>query len=102
MEGIKTLPREPWRGSMICGYQVSSGGWGRPMEFCAERKADGLPMCEAHFDEVMAEYGHVQMAPGNALGAPRWALRLLWEPHEGDSPIEPSAEEMERYAPLFA
>jgi hypothetical protein len=59
---------------MICGWQI-----GFQLKYCAERKADGLPMCEEHFDEVMAEYGSVHMAPGNALGAPQWAMRLLWE-----------------------
>jgi hypothetical protein len=86
---------------MICGYQISSGGWGRPMAFCAERKADNLPMCEAHFDDVMAEYGQVHMAPGNALGAPQWAMRLLWEGVNPAVPVEATAEELERYAPIL-
>lgn len=101
MESIKTLPREPWRGSQICGVQVCYGGWGRPMAWCAERKADGLPMCEPHFDEVMADYGRVVMAPGNALGGPQWAVRLLWEPMEGDVPEEASAAEVALYAPAL-
>jgi hypothetical protein len=86
---------------MICGWQVAFGDWAHPMAFCAERKADGLPMCEEHFDDHMDEYGHVAMAPGNALGAPQWALRLLWEGDDPDMPEEASAEEMALYAPLF-
>lgn len=92
-----TLPREPWRGSMICGCQLSSGGWDRPMAFCARRKADGLACCEACYDDIYAEYGEVRFAPGNALGERHWALRLLWEPSEGTDPIEASAEEIALY-----
>jgi len=89
---VKTLPREPWRGSMICGWQIRYG------TYCAARKADGLPMCEEHYQDVLDEYGEVRMAPGNAVGAPQWAVRLLWEPMEGDEPVEPSYDEMVRYA----
>lgn len=102
MQGNRTLPREPWRGSMICGFQVCYGSWSRSMTFCAERKANGLPMCEEHFNAVLDEYGVVEMAPGNALGAPQWAVRLLWEPAEGETPIEASAEELARYAGILA
>lgn len=92
----RILPREPWRGSMICGHQI---GYGLPHSiFCGERKGDRLPMCEEHFQEVLDEYGHVRMAPGNALGAPQWAVRLLWEGDDPDVPVEASAEEMARYA----
>lgn len=86
---------------MICGWQISSGGWGRPMEFCAERKADGLPMCQEHYDDCMDEYGDVHMAPGNAVGESHWATRLLWEGEEPDVPIEASADEMALYAPIL-
>jgi hypothetical protein len=85
---------------MICGNQLAYGLPGD--RYCAERKADGLPMCEECFDATMAEYGHVAMAPGNALGAPQWAVRLLWEPTEGERPIEASAEELARYAGILA
>lgn len=94
----RTLPREPFRGSMICGWQISSGGWSRPMAFCAERKGEDMPLCETHYWEVFAEYGEVHMAPGNALGAPELAVRLLWEPMDGDVPEEASYEDMARYA----
>lgn len=98
----RTLPREPWRGSQICGYQVCYGGWHRPMAWCAERKGDGLLYCEEHMDDCIAEYGHVTVAPGNVLGAPQWAVRLLWEPMDGDVPIEASADELARYAGILA
>jgi hypothetical protein len=86
---------------MICGEQISCGGWGRPMAFCAARKAQDLPMCEEHFDAMMAEYGHVAMASGNAVGDSATAVRLLWEPEAGDIPLEASAEEMALYAPIL-
>lgn len=92
----RTLPREPWRGSMICGWQN-----GFRLEYCAERKADGLPMCQAHYDDCMDEYGEVRMAPGNAVGESHWAIRLLWEPMEGEEPIEASAEEVAAYAAIL-
>lgn len=89
----KTLPREPWRGSMICGWQN-----GFRLEYCGERKAQGLPMCREHYDSVMDEYGDVLMAPGNALGHSKWAVRLLWEGEDPDVPVEASYEEMTAYA----
>lgn len=99
MESTRTLPREPWRGSMICGNQLAYGLPGS--RFCAERKADGLPMCEACFDDTMEEYGHVVMAPGNAVGGSQWAVRLLWEGEDPDVPVEASADELALYAPLL-
>lgn len=83
---------------MICGWQISSGGWTAPMAFCGERKGDGYPLCLEHYDDCMDEYGEVRMAPGNALGSPQWAVRLLWEPEDGDTPVEPTYEETIRYA----
>jgi hypothetical protein len=97
----RTLPREPWRGSMICGWQVAFGDWAHPMAFCALRKADGAYACQAHWDEMIEDGESLDFAPGNAVGEPHWAMRLLWEPTEGEEPIEASAEEMALYAPLF-
>jgi hypothetical protein len=98
-QAIKTLPREPWRGSMICGWQTS---YGMPRDtFCAQRKADDLPMCEQHFMDVMDEYGMLRMAPGVALGASRLRVRLLWEPEDGAVPVEASAGEIARYAGIL-
>lgn len=94
---MRTLPREPWRGSQICGHQVEYTTWTTRAAYCGERKADGIPYCEEHFFQVEMECGQVVMAPGNALGAPQWAVRLLWEPWDGGSPIEPSYAEMSLY-----
>jgi hypothetical protein len=101
VNGTKALPREPWRGSMICGYQVAFGDWTHAPAWCAERKADGSPVCEGHHEQLLAEDGEVRMACDVALGAPQWALRLLWEPEEGSDPAEPSYEEMALYAPVL-
>lgn len=95
----RTLPREPWRGSMICGYQTAYGmPWDR---YCAERKGEGLPMCEEHFAQTVEEYGVFQTPPGVALGASRWAMRLLWEGVNPAVPVEATAEELELYAPIL-
>jgi hypothetical protein len=72
---MRTLPREPWRGSMICGWQTSSGGWSRPMEFCGNRKGDGLYVCPEHWQELI-EYGDVHFADGNAYGESHIRVRL--------------------------
>jgi hypothetical protein len=86
---------------MICGYQVACGGWDRPMAFCAERKGDGLPLCAEHYEDVLAEYGEVRMAPGNALGERHWQTRLLWEGDDPAEPAEASAEEIALYAAIL-
>lgn len=64
---------EPSRKGQLCGWQTAYGmPW---MEFCARRKAVGLYFCQEHHDDVMAEYGEVRMAPGNAVGLPRLPRR---------------------------
>ncbi|MFH8483020.1 hypothetical protein [Streptomyces sp. NPDC018055] len=88
--------REPWRGGQYCGHQTAYGMPGS--EFCADRKAPGLPMCQQHHDETAEEYGAVRMAPGNALGDPTVPLVLLWEPMEDDVPVRPTAGEFATYA----
>lgn len=89
-----TLPREPWRGSMICGHQTACG----MPAYCSARKGDDLPMCAEHYYETLDTYGQVRMAPGNALGAPELATRLLWEGEDASIPVEASYEEMSLYA----
>lgn len=96
---MRTLPREPWRGSMICGWQISYGMPGST--FCAERKANGLTLCQEHWDELIEDGESTAFAPGNAVGESHWQIRLLWEPYEGDDPIEASADEMARYAGIL-
>ena len=81
---------------MICGYQASADA------FCARRKTHGLPCCAQHYESILAEYGEVRFAPGNALGEAHWATRLLWEPCEGSTPVEPSADEVARYAGILS
>lgn len=95
----RTLPREPWRGSMICGMQISYGMPGST--FCAERKADGAYACQAHWNEMIEDGESLVFAPGNAIGESHWAIRLLWEPMEGEEPIEASAEEVAAYAAIL-
>lgn len=94
----KTLPREPWRGSQICGRQITCAR--TYDEFCAARKADGLPMCEEHW-EYESEDGPVLMAPGNALGDLSVPVRLLWEPMDDLLPVVPTDEELARYAGIL-
>ncbi|MFJ4902942.1 hypothetical protein [Streptomyces sp. NPDC088727] len=88
--------REPWRGGQYCGHQTAYGMPGS--EFCADRKASGLAMCQQHHDDTADESGAVHMAPGNALGDPTAPLALLWEPMEGDTPVRPTAGEYATYA----
>jgi len=94
---MRTLPREPWRGSQICGWQIA---YGMPRsEFCAERKAEGLVWCAEHHQDAMEDYGTRYHVPDDvARGDHKRPVRLLWEPYEDDQPIEPSYEEMTRYA----
>lgn len=51
-----TLPREPWRGGQICGWQTA---YGLPWSiFCGEFKETGSPLCEEHdYLERMDGYG---------------------------------------------
>lgn len=95
----RTLPREPWRGSMICGWQVAYGVPGDT--FCAERKGDGLCTCPGHWDELLEDGQDMEFAEGNAYGERHIRIRLLWEPYEGAAPIEATPEEIARYAAIL-
>jgi hypothetical protein len=98
----RTLPKEPWRQSMICGWQVAFGDWTHGPAWCAGRKANGEHFCQSHHWQALGEYGaDYTVAPGNALGAPELAVRLLWEGEEPGTPVEASAEEMARYAAIL-
>lgn len=91
-----TLPREPFRGGQICGWQIEYGT-GRTLH-CGERKMDGCFHCPEHEADIRAQYGAgYRMAPGNALGDLSQSVQLLWEPCEGDVPEEPSADERAAY-----
>lgn len=96
----RTLPREPWRGSMICGWQIA---YGLPRDvFCGEPKAPGRPFCAEHAQMAEEDFGPGYSIPGDvALGAPHWATRLLWEGDDPDVPVEPTGEETAAYAALY-
>lgn len=120
---MKTLPREPWRGGQICGWQI---GYGLPWSiFCGELKEFGSPWCTEHdAEERFDNYGVLpKVAEGNALGVElhireksfrlrqngvesNWPIDMLelsrrtfgftlsWEPYEGDTPIPATEEEI--------
>lgn len=99
-----TLPREPWRGSQICGYQTA---YGLPWSiFCGEFKKLNSPVCEVHDRELREDnYGVLpKFAPGNALGLAAYRrttmpymFQLAWEPYEGVTPVEPTEAELRAY-----
>lgn len=97
----KTLPREPWRGSMICGEQTEYGVIPGRMVFCGNRKGHGLYLCDEHWDDLVADGACMRFAPGNALGDSSIAVRLLWEPMDGDMPVEATPEEIARHAAIL-
>lgn len=116
-----TLPREPWRGGQICGYQEEYGVVPGRSVFCGEYKVPGLYFCQHHHDWVAMD-GPIRMAPGNAVGLEiRWGgfhyivhrngkmiafcasrgvlekkygFTLSWEPWEGNTPDDPTTEEL--------
>jgi hypothetical protein len=71
------------------------------MAFCAARKDDGVYLCEEHWDELIEDGESTRFAPGNAVGDPEVALRLLWEQWEGDMPVEPTPEEIALYGAIL-
>lgn len=119
---MKTLPREPWRGGQICGYQIA---YGLPRSiFCGELKVLGRYFCQEHHDWVILD-GPIRMARGNAQGlrlrASRWGwsvtdrwgqlcasadnraqleetygFTLLWE-GEDDRPATPTDDELHAF-----
>lgn len=100
---MRTLPREPWRGGQICGYQTA---YGMPWSvYCGEMKKPGSPLCEEHDAEMREEYGSLpKFAPGNALGLAEYRrttmpcmFQLAWEPYEGDRPVPASEEEIKAW-----
>lgn len=122
---MKTLPREPWRGGQICGYQSEYGVVPGRTVHCGEFKAPGLYFCREHHEWVLLD-GPIRMAKGNALGlsivqdGDRWTVisgsgmfraashdrafleriygfTLSWEPYEGDMPIPATEEEIKAW-----
>ncbi|MEV7675037.1 hypothetical protein [Streptomyces sp. NPDC088752] len=121
------LSREPWRGGQICGHQTTYGMGAYSERYCGKRKALGEVECAEHVEQTREEYGTVRVAPGNAQGLmltrSQWGwsvydgdgglcasaddrteleslygFALLWEPHNGDKPEEPTEEEHAAYA----
>lgn len=124
---MRTLPREPWRGGQICGYQTA---YGLPWSiFCGEMKKPGSPLCEEHDHDLRGGHGGglPRFAPGNALGlrltscsggwlvrdeyddlidasdsrndlARQYGFTLLWEPYEeGEEPSLATEEEVRKW-----
>lgn len=100
---MRTLPREPWRGGQICGYQTEYGVIPGRSVFCGEFKKPGSPVCEQHDKEMREDnYGVLpKFAPGNAPGLAAYRrntmpymFQLGWEAYEGDTPIGATPEEI--------
>lgn len=123
---MRTLPREPWRGGQICGYQTA---YGLPWSvYCGEFKKPGSPVCEEHDRDMREENGGrlPQFAPGTAPGLELrrtvwgWSVydgdgflcssaddreelelfygfRLCWEPYDGDIPTAATEEEVKAW-----
>ncbi len=98
---MNTLPREPWRGGQICGWQVADSLPGSG--FCGEFKAPGSPLCEAHDKELRAEHGGLlpKFAKGNARGLALYRrteqpylFKLAWEPYRGGTPIPATPDDV--------
>ncbi len=98
---MKTLPREPWRGGQICGWQI---GYGLPHSiFCGELKKPGSPLCEYHDEqERLDNYGQLpKFARGNVLGLAAYRrstmpymFQLSWETKDPRKPQAATEEEI--------
>lgn len=90
---MKTLPREPWRGGQICGYQIA---YGLPWSiFCGEFKKPDSPACSVHDAELREENGGPlpRFAPGNALGLELKKTRWGWSVYDGYGGLCASADD---------
>jgi hypothetical protein len=75
---MKTLPKEPWRGSQICGWRIA---YGLPWSiYCGEFKKLGSPLCEVHDKKMREENGGTlpRFAPGNAVGLRLTSCSQAW------------------------
>lgn len=98
---MRTLPREPWRGGQICGYQIA---YGLPWSvFCGEFKKLNSPLCDEHDRDMREENGGrlPEFAEGNAPGLAAYRrttmpymFQLSWEPYEGDRPVPATEDEI--------
>ncbi len=62
------LSEEPPREGQTCGYQLTHTTWSSRESYCGRAKAEGLYFCAPHDRHIREEYGHVRIAPGNAIG----------------------------------
>lgn len=100
---MKTLPREPWRGSQICGHQLRHATWTARESYCGEFKKLGSPVCGVHDAEMREANGGLlpKFAKGNAMGLAAYRItempcmfQLGWEPYKGTAPIPATYEEI--------
>jgi len=92
---MRTLPREPWRGGQICGWQIAVGGWDGPAVFCGDRKQHNEYLCRTHLSENEGE--DLRFADGNEVGELDEPVTLSWEPDEGDDPIPATDAEIKAW-----
>lgn len=92
---MKTLPREPWRGGQICGWQLEYGVVPGRMVFCGEFKKPGSPLCDEHDKEMREEYGGTlpRFAPGNAMGLELRQTQWGWSVFDGHGFLCSSADD---------
>lgn len=98
---MKTLPREPWRGGQICGYQTA---YGLPWSvFCGESKKPGSPLCDEHDKEMREEHGGYlpRFAPGNALGLALKQSEWGWSVLTGEGLLCASSDDRSRLAEVY-
>lgn len=98
---LRVLKREPWRGGQVCGHQLVYGMGAHSERYCGERKAAGEVECAQHARETREEYGVVRVAPGNALGDLGAPVVPLWEPYEGEEPVQPTEDEVEAFRQMW-
>lgn len=98
---MKTLPREPWRGGQICGYQTA---YGLPWSvFCGEFKKLGSPLCSQHDEEMREEHGGrlPRFAPGNALGLQLRQSEWGWSVLAGEGLLCASSDDRSHLAEVY-
>lgn len=126
-----TLPKEPWRGGQLCGWQLSQAIETARASYCGEPKMGGEIICYPHYVQNIEggelpdfadgnEYGHyvqqsaidgkwrvfsgcndVLMSEHDTEFEAREAAGqhdLKWEPCEGDTPEDPTPEELADFA----
>lgn len=92
----KTLPREPYRGGQICGYQEEYGVVpGRTVQ-CGEFKALGKYFCEFHHDWVTdGGASAVRVAEGNARGLRLTSCSQSWLVRDADDELVAGSDSRE-------